>query len=77
MKPPTTLNFSERKHSAPRMLKSKPRGAGPKFICHVKGGLIVISKSKIFFQSIERKFWPFSKKIWTGFPRALPPGMKM
>ena len=64
-------------HSGPKMLKSKQRGAGPKFIYHVKGGYIVISKNKIFFKSVEGKFWQFSEKIWTGFPRALPPGISM
>ena len=43
-------------HSGPKMLKSKQRGAGPKFIYHVKGGYIVISKNKIFFKSVEGKF---------------------
>jgi len=64
-------------HSGPKMLKSKQRGAGPKFIYHVKGGYIVISKNKIFFKSVEGKFWQFSEKIWAGFPRALPPGISM
>ena len=43
-------------HSGPKMLKSKQRGAGPKFIYHVKGGYIVISINKIFFESVEGKF---------------------
>ena len=64
-------------HSGPKMLKSKQRGAGPKFIYHVKGGYIVISKNKIFFKSVEGKFWQLSEKIWAGFPRALPPGISI
>ena len=32
-------------HSGPKMPKSKWRGAGPKFIYHVKGGHMVISKN--------------------------------
>ena len=44
------------KHSGPKMTKSKPRGDGPKFIVHMKEGHIVISKHKIFFQSVERIF---------------------
>ena len=32
-------------HCVPKILKSQPRGAGPKFIYHVKGGCIVISKN--------------------------------
>ena len=64
-------------HSGPKMLKSKQRGAGPKFIYHVKGDYIVISKNKIFFKSVEGKFWQLSEKIWAGFPRALLPGISM
>ena len=38
---------------------------------------MVISKNKVIFQSVEGNFRQFSKKIWTRFPRALPPGMRM
>ena len=43
-------------HSGPKMLKSKPWGAGPKFIYHVKGGHIMITKSIKFFKSVGRNF---------------------
>ena len=59
------------------MPKSKQRGASPRFIWHLKEGHIEISKSKIFFKYIERNFETFLKKIWAGFPRALPPGISM
>ena len=64
-------------HCVPKILKSKPRGASPRFIWLLKEGHIVISKNKIFFRSVEGNFWRFSKKIWTGFPRALPPGIRI
>ena len=38
------------------MLKSKQRGAGPKFIYHVKEGLILISENKLFFKSVGGNF---------------------
>ena len=59
------------------MPKSKPGGASPRFIWHLKEGYILISKHQIFFKSVEGNFWNFSEKIWTGFPRALPPGMSI
>ena len=59
------------------MPKSKPWGDCPKFICHMKEGHIVISKNKIFFKSVEGNFCQISEKNWTGFPRALPPGISM
>ena len=64
-------------HCVPKMLKSKPRGASPKFIWQMKEGYMVIWKYKTFFKSVEGNFWHFSEKIWTGFPRALPPGIRM
>ena len=42
-------------HCVLKMLKSQWRGDEPKFICHVKGGYIVISKSKVFFESVQGK----------------------
>ena len=62
-------------HSGPKMPKSKWRGAGPKFIYHVKGGHIRVTKTIKFFKSVGRNFREISEKIWTGFPRALPPGI--
>ena len=38
---------------------------------------MLISKSKVFFKSVERNLEQISKKFWTGFPRALPPGISM
>ena len=64
-------------HCVPKMPKSKQRGASPRFIWHLKEGHIEISKSKIFFKSVEGNFWRFSKKFWPGFPRALPPGISL
>ena len=64
-------------HSGPKIPKSEPRGDSPKFIVHLKEGHIVISKHKIFFQSVEGNFGQFSKKIWAGLPRALPPGISI
>ena len=58
------------------MPKSQPRGESQKFTYHVQGGYIGISKKQIFFKSVEGNFEQISEKIWTGFPRALPPGMK-
>ena len=52
-KKPSLIIFA---HSGPKMLKSKLRGAGPKFIYNVKGGYIVISKNKVFLKSVEGKF---------------------
>ena len=87
--PPQNLFFFQKKlfldtlykrvsfHYCPQNEKSQWRGGDPKFLCLLKGGLIVISKNKIFFQSVEGNFWQFSKKIWTGLPHALPPGMKI
>ena len=43
---------SNGRHCVPKMLKSQLRGAGPKFIYHVKGGCTVISKSIKFFKSV-------------------------
>ena len=42
-------------HCVPKMLKSQPWGAGPKFMYHVKGGYVVISKNIIFFKSVQGK----------------------
>ena len=39
-------------HCVLKSPKSYWRGAEPKFICHVKGGHVVISKSKVFFKSV-------------------------
>ena len=64
-------------HSGPKMPKSKPWGESPNFIWQMKEGYIGISKYKIFFKSVEGKFCEFSEKIWTGFPRAFPPGISM
>ena len=66
---------SKESHSGPKMPKSKWRGAGPKFIYHVKGGHIRITKTIKFFKSVGRNFSEISEKIWAGFPRALPPGI--
>ena len=55
----------------------KPWDECPHFVWQMKEGFIGISKYKIFFKSVEGKFWGFSEKIWTGFPRALPPGIRM
>ena len=64
-------------HSGPKMPKSKPWGECPNFVWQMKEGYIGISKYKIFFKSVEGKFWRFSDKIWTGFPCALPPGISV
>ena len=50
------------------MPKSKQRGAGPKFIYHVKGGDIVISKNKVFFKSVEGKNQLISEYILARVP---------
>ena len=64
-------------HSGTKMLESYLRGDRPKFIYHVKGGHIAISKNKEFFKSVEGNFGQFSDKIWAGFPRALLPGISI
>ena len=64
-------------HCVLKMPKSEWRGECPKFIKHVKGGYVLISKSKVFFKSVERNFEQISEKFWTGFPRALPPGISI
>ena len=43
----------------------------------MKGGYVLISKSKVFFKSVQGKFEEISEKIWAGFPRALPPGISI
>ena len=43
-------------HCVPKILKSKRRGASPRFTWHLKEGHIVISKNKIFFKSVEGNF---------------------
>ena len=43
-------------HSGPKTPKSKPWGESPNFIWQMKEGYIRISRSKIFFKSVEGKF---------------------
>ena len=71
------LTHSFRNHSGPKTPKSKPWGESPNFIWQMKEGYIRISRSKISFKSVEGNFWQISEKNWTGFPRALPPGISM
>ena len=47
---------TELEHSGPKMLKSKQRGAGPKFMYRVNGGHIGITKNRKFFKSVGRNF---------------------
>ena len=55
-------------HCVLKMPKSQWRGAEPKFICYVKGDHKVISKSKLFFKSVQGNFWQFSESNSTRVP---------